>query len=300
MLLKEYITFITQKLTPALHDQTLCNQYAWWLLEHLTQKTKTDLIIQSQIKLDEHQEKQLQTWINQIVDEHKPIAYILGNVPFGDVTIQVSPPVLIPRPETEEWVINLIEQIKKSGAQKLHILDLCTGSGCIALSFAHELPDATVYALDIADEAIALAQKNKQLLNIKNLHIIKSDLFEQLPDIIFDIIVTNPPYIDTSEQLDTSVIAWEDKRALFADDNGLSLIKKIIKQAPAFIHTNDILQQHTIGQLYIEIGWQQGQDVKKLMQKNQYTAITIEKDSALKDRVVFGRINNVAIADNKK
>ncbi|MEX0848783.1 MAG: peptide chain release factor N(5)-glutamine methyltransferase [Candidatus Dependentiae bacterium] len=300
MHIQKHITCITEKLMPTLHDKIVCNQYAWWLLEHLTQKTKTDLIIQSQIELDEHQEKLLQTWINQIVNEHKPIAYILGNVPFGDLTINVKPPVLIPRPETEQWIIDLIEQIKKSNAQKLQILDLCTGSGCIALLLAHELPDAIVYALDIADEAIALAQQNASLHNIKNLHIITSDLFEQLPNITFDIIVTNPPYIGTSEKLDTSVIAWEDKRALFADDNGIALIQKIIEQAPVYIHENEILQQQNIGQLYIEIGWQQGQDVKKLMQKNQYTAITIEKDSASKDRVVSGRINNVAIAGNKK
>ncbi len=293
---------ISQQLQ-TIHDQQIAQQYAWWLLEKLTQKSKTDLITQKTINLDLTQKQQLQTWLDQIINEYKPIAYILGDVPFGDLMIQVKPPVLIPRPETEEWVINLIDEIKKSGAQNLRVLDMCTGSGCIALLLAHALPDAHIYAVDIADEAIALAQKNKQLLNIANVTIVQSDLFAQLPEnITFDLIVTNPPYItdEEFEQLDTSVKDWEDKRALYAAENGTAIIKQIIARAPHYIKQNEIFKLHNIKQLYIEIGWQQSKAVEKLMQNNGYNAITTLKDSAQKDRVVSGRVDNVAIAADKK
>ncbi len=276
----------------SIHDAQLAQQYAWWLLEKLTQKSKTDLIAQQKIELSAEQERELQHWLDQMIKEHKPIAYILGDVPFGDLMIKVAPPVLIPRPETEEWVINLIDGIKKSGAQNLHILDMCTGSGCIALLLAHELPNAHIYAVDIADEAIALAQKNKKLLNIANVTIVQSDLFAQLPqNITFDLIVTNPPYItdEEFEQLDQSVKEWEDKGALHADDQGLALIKKIIKKASQYLCTNELLKKHNIKQLYIEIGWQQSAAVEKLMEKSEYNAIITLKDTAQKDRVVAGR-----------
>lgn len=286
-----------------IYDPQLAEQYTWWLLEKLTNKTKTDLIAQKEIELSDAQNAQLQIWIDQIINQHKPIAYILGDVPFGDLMIKVEPPVLIPRPETEEWILNLAKHIKQSGAQKLRILDMCTGSGCIALLLAHELPDATIYAIDIADEAIALAQKNKQLLNIENIKIIQSDLFAQLPNSVhFDLIVCNPPYITDAEfaQLDPSVRDWEDKRALHADDNGTAIIKQIISQAPNFLRQNDQLKQHGIAQLMIEIGWQQAQEVEKLMHKSEYNAISTLLDGAQKDRIVAGRLDKVALAKNRK
>lgn len=290
------ITHIQKQLLKEIPEELTAHQYAWWLLEALTKQTKTDLLLSKKLCLNHEQEQLLAQWIHDITELHKPIAYILGDIPFGPLSIMVRPPVLIPRPETEEWALNLIDQIKQSSATTLNILDLCTGSGCIALLFAYMLPNTHVYAVDICSDALTLAEKNRKKLEINNLTIIKSDLFYQLPDIKYDLIISNPPYItaDEYDQLEPSVQQWEHKHALYAQNEGLFVINNIINEAPTYINPNRALQEHGIKQLYIEIGWQQGDIVKKLMQKKGYTAITIEKDSAQKDRVVSGRIVNVA------
>lgn len=295
------ITDIAKQLFEELQEKTVAQQYAWWLLEALTKKRRIDLLLNNNIELTHEQKQLLNRWIDDIIIYHKPIAYILGSVPFGPITITVRPPILIPRPETEEWALHIIEQIKQSGAQKLRILDLCTGSGCIALLFAYMLPNAHIDAVDISDEAIALATENRQRLNISNIHIIHSDLFNQLPEKTYDLIISNPPYITADEykELAPSVSVWEDKGALYAQDEGLSIIKQIIEKAPSFLYSNKILQEQQINQLYIEIGWKQGDIVSKLFEKRGYTNITVEKDSAGKDRVVSGRIVNVATANIK-
>jgi release factor glutamine methyltransferase len=295
------ITDIAKQLFEELQEKTVAQQYAWWLLEALTEKSKIDLLLAKEVELTDKQKQLLNRWIDDIIIYHKPIAYILGSVPFGPLAITVRPPILIPRPETEEWVLHLIEQIKKSSAQNLRILDLCTGSGCIGLLFAYMLPNAHIDAVDISDEAIALATENRQKLNITNISIINSDLFEQLPDRTYDLIISNPPYITADEyrELSPAVSTWEDKGALYAHDEGLFIIKQIIEKAPSFLHSNKILQEQQINQLYIEIGWKQGDIVSKLFEKRGYTNITVEKDSAEKDRVVSGRIVNVATANIK-
>jgi release factor glutamine methyltransferase len=295
------ITYIASQLQQELQEKTIAHQYAWWLLEAITKKSKINLLLAKEIELTDKQKQLLKQWIDAIVIDHKPIAYILGSVPFGPLVISVRPPILIPRPETEEWVLQLIEQVQQSGAQKLRVLDLCTGSGCIALLFAYMLPNAHIDAVDISDEAIALATENRQKLNISNISIINSDLFEQLPDRTYDLIISNPPYITADEyrELAPSVSTWEDKGALYAQDEGLSIIKQIIEKAPSFLNSNKILKEQQINQLYIEIGWKQSEIVSKLMKTRGYTNINITKDSAEKDRVVSGRIVNVATANTE-
>ena len=291
-----------QKLKKELKHETLCNQYAWWLLQKVTNTSKANLLLQAEIELSDDQQKELAKLIDQIAKKHKPIQYILGTVPFGNLTLLVKPPVLIPRPETEEWALNLTKQLKQIPQQKeLLILDLGAGSGCIAFVLADALPYAHLYALDISEQAINLAKENKEYLGIKNVSIIHSDLFEAVPeDITFDLIVCNPPYIAPEEyaELEPSVTVWEEKRALVAARHGLAIIEKIIEKAPQYIRPNNVLQEHGIGQLYLEIGWQQGQAVKTLMQEHGYTDIIVHKDSAAKDRVVSGRVPYVAIAAN--
>jgi release factor glutamine methyltransferase len=277
-------------------DATMCHQYAWWLLEKLTGKPKAQLIVQDTISLSTADHNTLQEWLQKLVDEHMPIQYILGTVPFNDVDIIVKPPTLIPRPETEEWIINLIEKLRSARAssaseQPLIILDLCTGSGCIAVALAHALPHATIYAIDISNAALLLTQENCKHNGITNVVCIKSDLFEALPpDITFDLIVSNPPYVTEHEwcTLDVSVTHWEDKKALVANDNGLAIIERIIKAAPKFLKPNADLQANNIPQLTIEIGYLQGPSVKQLMDAAGYKNTQIIKDLEGKDRIVVG------------
>jgi release factor glutamine methyltransferase len=277
-------------------DATICHQYAWWLLEKLTGKPKAQLILQDTIPLSTSDHNTLQQWLQKLVDEHMPIQYILGSVPFDDVDIIVKPPTLIPRPETEEWTSNLIDQLRilrpaQDDQEPFAILDLCTGSGCIAVALAKAFPHATITAVDIAQSALLLTQENAKHNAVTNVNCLKSDLFSALPDgTQFDLIVSNPPYIAENEwcSLDVSVTHWEDKKALVASDHGLAIIERIIADAPRFLKENAALVQHNIPQLTIEIGYTQGPAVKQLMDAAGYHDTQIIKDLEGKDRIVVG------------
>lgn len=282
-------------------DPITCHQYAWWLLEKLTGKKKAQLIAQESVSLSTSEHNTLQQWLQNLVDEHKPIQYILGSVPFNGVDIIVKPPTLIPRPETEEWTCNLIEQLQTlrpaqgERSENLTILDLCTGSGCIAVALAKALPQAAITAIDIAQSALLLTQENAKHNNVTNVTCLKSDLYNALPEgSAFDLIVSNPPYIAEDEwtTLDVSVTHWEDKRALVAQDHGLAIIERIIHDAKRFLKPNHALQSHGIPQLTIEIGYQQGPAVKQLMDTAGYTHTQIIKDLEGKDRIVVGSISD--------
>jgi release factor glutamine methyltransferase len=292
-----YITTIRSALADVYDDPMLCQQYAWWMLQAICEKTKTELIIQETLMLSAEQKQQIDAWLRQLVDEKMPIQYLLGSVPFADIEILVEPPTLIPRPETEEWCLHIIEHLQLLDHKKIKILDLATGSGCIALALAHHLPQAEVVATDIADAALELTEKNLEHNKIRTVTVIKSDLFAALPaGMLFDCIVSNPPYIAPSEfnDLDETVTQWEDPGALVAADNGLAIIKEIIAQAPGFIQTNNEMRQKNIPQVIIEIGYAQGAAVRDLMQAAHYNDVLVHKDLEGKDRFVTGRVDYVA------
>lgn len=298
MTVLEAITYIEQKLRSEISQHETRIQYAWWILEAVMGQSRANLLTHA-LKVDQLHMQHVQRYVHDIVSEHKPLAYIIGHVPFGPLSISVEPPILIPRPETEEWVMRILDKIKNPTQQKYTILDLCTGTGCIALLCAKRLPQSRVYAVDINPQAIALAQKNKQQLGIENVTFITSDLFNNLlPGLKYDLMLSNPPYISGAEyeQLAPSVSIWEDKQALYAQNNGLALIQQIIKQAHGYLQTNSNLLAMGVNQLYIEIGWQQNKAVTKLMQNQGYVDITNEKDIAGKDRVISGRTSDVAPA----
>ncbi len=294
---------ISDQLLPHYQDEHLCNQYAWWMIEAITKKSKNQLIVQDNILLTDKQLRTLNTWIKKQVNEHTPLHYLIGSVPFLDVEILLEPPILIPRPETEHWCGELIERLRMLGNTPLTILDMCTGSGCIALALAKALPHATIYATDISKKALALAQKNAQHNEITNITFLQSDLFQDIPHTMhFDIIVSNPPYVSQAEwhTLEPSVKDWEDKHALVAPQHGLGILEKIILQAPQFLQPNKQLAQKNIPQLIVEIGHKQGHAVSKLMQQAWFGNVQIIKDLAGKDRVVCGRVEHVAAAIKQK
>jgi len=265
--------------------------YAWWILEAITGKRKEHLVLHNSAGITSEQQEKLDTWLIALIKDKMPLQYLIGSVPFGDLEILVAPPTLIPRPETEEWCLDLIDQLQHLNNKKLTILDLCSGSGCIALSLAQALPQASVYGVDIADSALALAEKNKIHNKINNVTFIHSDLFKSFtPDITFDLIVANPPYIAQSEwdTLAPSVTHWEDKNALIADDNGFTIIKEILKKAPEYLSKNAELAMLKIPNVWIEIGYLQGARAKELMQEYNYRDIKVKKDLADKDRVLVG------------
>lgn len=288
------INNIAHQLESRYHDYTLSQQYAWWMIEAITGLTQAQLVADSTLTLTPEQQQTIDSWISQQIKHKKPLQYLLGYVPFINLEILVEPPVLIPRPETEEWTLSLIQQLKHLHNQQLSMLDIATGSGCIALALAHALPESTIVATDICQEALSLAQKNAEHNKIKNISFIISDIFNQISSSQkFDLIVSNPPYIAESEwqTLDPAVTTWEDKQALVADSNGLAIIEQIIKDAPRYLRPNKEMAEKNIPHIVIEIGYQQGKAVMALMKKYGYTDIRIHKDLEDKDRVVSGRID---------
>jgi release factor glutamine methyltransferase len=298
--INDLIRDIEHQLSDLLEDPLTRNQYAWWILEGITGKTKIDLLLQQKINLSEHIKITLQEWICRLCSEHMPLQYILGKVPFLDLEILVEPPILIPRPETEEWVAHLIDRLKIINPISLRIADVGTGSGCIALALAKALPHAFITALDINPRALDLAQRNARHNNITNIEFIQSDLMNNCHT-TFDIIVSNPPYITEHEYhtLHPSVALWEDKNALMADDNGLALVKQLIAQVPSKLHFNKQLIAAGIPNILIEIGYKQAQDVVRLMNTIGACSIHVQKDLFGNDRCVQGIVNHVAHTDHK-
>ncbi len=282
---------IEQKLRHIYQDPILCRQYSWWILKEITRQEKEQLLSHHIVQLNAQQLSTLNEWIGKLIDHHMPIQYLIGTIPFNGIEILLKPPTLIPRPETEEWVVKLIKQIKKLSNQKLSILDIGTGSGCIALALAHAFPQATVYATDISEKAIKLAHINAIHNGITNAHFIKSNIFSGIPHgLTFDLIVSNPPYISEKEwfELDRSITEWEDKSALIARDEGLSIIESIIKDACCHIKTEPGMAD--LSNVFIEIGYKQADKVTNLMHTSKFSSVTIEKDLEGKNRVISGRV----------
>lgn len=279
---------VAQKITPLYSSYSQAYACAWWLIEWLTQKSQTQLRAQN-YQLTPEQEKTLTSVLHEHIVEHKPLQYILGTLQFLDLTLTVKPPILIPRPETEYWCSELIAQLKQLEKQDFTILDMCSGSGCIGLAFAQVFPQARVYAVDILPQACDLVRDNAHKNNIKNIHVVESDLFAALPgDISFDIIISNPPYISHDEwlELDPSVKNWEDYRALVSPNNGLELITKLLSQSVKYIRLRPDFIEQSIPQIAIEIGYSQGTAVKEIFKHSNYTSIKVHKDLARHDRLV--------------
>lgn len=283
---------IAQQLAPLYEHADERDQIAWWIVEYCTGKNIGELLSLESLPDDPELEHRIAQLVHQHVHEHMPLQYLLGSVPFIDITLQVEPPVLIPRPETEEWVFNLIQELHTLRHKMLRILDIGTGSGAIAIALAHALPEAEIIAVDCSNHALSLCKKNCALNTTENIKTIESNLFDALHGQTFDLIVSNPPYITEEEylHLDPSVRNWEDKHALVANRHGLAIIEDIIKQAPAFLKKNDELLAKNIGQLYIEIGYTQGQAVADYMRACGYRSAKILTDLESKDRVVVGRM----------
>ncbi len=295
------LAHIEQQLQTIYDDEVLRNQYAWWTLETITGYNKATLLVQQSIALSHEQQSTLQQWLDALVLQKKPIQYLLGSVPFAGVTIMVKPPILIPRPETEEWCVALGNQLLSLHEQRLTILDLCCGSGCIGIALAKALPHATIYSLDIDIRAVELTKENANYNGVANVIALQSDLFEALPNgLQFDMIISNPPYITPEEwiHVDDSVKKWESEQALLAQDHGLEVIKKIVAHAPEYIRNNESLDRIGMPQLILEIGYAQGKMVANLFKHASYSDVTIHQDMQGHDRVVSGRAQDVAITDH--
>lgn len=206
---------------------------------------------------------------------HIPLQYIINKQNFYGLDFYVDESVLIPRYDTENIVDRIVKDCKENKC--LSVLDLCTGSGCIAVSLKKNGFEK-VYAADISDKALAVAKHNAKLNNA-DIIFLQSDLYENFPkEIRVDIIVSNPPYISTDKiaELETQVKDFEPKLALDGGKDGLDFYKKILKLSKDFINKS--------GRLYLEIGYDQAKEVVDLAKKEGYYNIQIIKDLSGRDR----------------
>lgn len=188
-------------------------------------------------KLTNKQIKKITKIINKVIKNNIPIEYILGYTYFYDLKIKVNKHTLIPRPETEYLVSYIIKHIIKNKTN-LKILDLCTGSGAIALSLS-KYTNQKIVATDISKKALKVAKYNSNNLKT-NIQFIKSNLFNNLGNNKYDLIISNPPYISTYEELPKSVLK-EPHIALYAGSDGLDIIKLILKEANNYLNDNGVL-----------------------------------------------------------
>jgi len=217
---------------------------------------------------------------------YKPIQYILGSTEFYGCKIRVNESVLIPRPETEELVELIVKEVrdKDQGASEINILDIGTGSGCIAVSLKKKLPCANIFAFDISEDALTVAKTNG-ILNQTKINFIQADIFSLIPNSrkekgVYDIIVSNPPYVRASEKgkMDKNVLDYEPHLALFVkDDDALVFYEAIASFALHNLAPN--------GMLYFEINEALGNEVKALLNEKGFKNAEIKKDMSGKDRI---------------
>ncbi|MBD3231070.1 peptide chain release factor N(5)-glutamine methyltransferase [Candidatus Dependentiae bacterium] len=290
-----FIKNLSEQLFTVCSTKKEATQQAWWMLEELTTKKKAQLLVYKEIELTKEQQKKMNLWIQQRIKKQKPIQYIFGHITFCNLEIAVESPILIPRPETEEWCYWLIKKFKSLKNQKFNILDLGTGSGCIALALAKNLPNSIIIGTDINPQAIKLAEKNKRLNKIQNAYFIQSDFYKNIDFELknkrlhidkFDLIVSNPPYIskDEWENLEDVIKFWEDKKALVTNKDGLAAYEKIITNAKSYLKFNEILNKNRIPQIILELGKNQENQVKKMLKKQNFINIKIYKDLNGKNR----------------
>lgn len=218
----------------------------------------------------------------------KPIAYLTGHKEFFALAFEVTPDVLIPRPETEllvERAITLAKQHAGGADQPPRILDLGTGSGCIAVSLAKNLPAARLFASDLSAAALAVAQRNAAKHGVaERIDFREGDLLQPWRDAdSFDIIVSNPPYIGLREapSLPSNVRDHEPHAALFAGDDGLAVLRRIVDDGPGFLAPG--------GQLLTEIAYNQSRAARQLLADAGWSDIVTYKDGLSHERVVHAR-----------
>lgn len=210
----------------------------------------------------------------------EPVAYILGQQGFWKLDLEVAPHTLIPRPDTELLVETALELQPASPAK---VLDLGTGTGAIALALASDRPAWQVTAVDRIDEAVALAERNRQRLGLVNVQILKSHWFSHLAGQRFDLILSNPPYIRAQDpHLAEGDVRFEPSSALVAGNDGLEDLRAIAAQAPEHLLPG--------GWLLLEHGYDQAGDVRALLEANGFTEVTSRKDLGGHERISLGRL----------
>ena len=253
------------------------------LLTHILQKDRTYLFTWPEKELTSQEADQFQTYFNRRKNG-EPIAHIIGQREFWSLPLMVNNSTLIPRPDTEllvEATLGLFAE--DDDAQPRRLLDLGTGTGAIVLALANEKPSWQCVGVDKEIAAVELAEKNRLQLKLANVKIQQSDWFSMLDgDERFDVIVSNPPYIDPDdEHLTQGDVRFEPLSALIADKNGLADLEFIIQHAPSYLRSE--------GWLLVEHGYDQGEAVRDSFASNGFDNINTFRDFGRNERVTVGQ-----------
>ena len=281
MLIKEYKSLFAKQLS-SIYDVGEVESFFFIILENKHQLKRIDLALDINL---EFSEIEIKTW-NEILEKLKqqiPLQYILGTTSFYDLEFEVNNDVLIPRPETEElvaWILSNKEMTESK--HQIKILDIGTGSGCIAISLAKNISNAEVFAIDVSEKALAIAKKNASTNKVKVIFIEENILNTESLHQTFDVIVSNPPYVRNLEkqEINKNVLDYEPHLALFVeDDDALLFYRKIAYLAQKNLSEN--------GQLYFEINQYLGKQMIELLQEKGFKNIELKKDIYGNDRMIL-------------
>ncbi|MBN6709640.1 peptide chain release factor N(5)-glutamine methyltransferase [Haemophilus haemoglobinophilus] len=288
----KWLNYAIQQLESSLASDPYLNAKldASLLLQFVTQKSASQIMAFAETELDEKTLAKLTALLSKRC-QGEPMAYVLGETDFWTLTLNVSPDTLIPRPDTEilvEQALACIQQLKDSNDFKspIRILDLGTGTGAIALALAYELKKSgekfEIFGVDFIANAVKLAEANAVRNQLNEVQFFQSHWFEQVIG-QFDLIVSNPPYIDAEDQhLNQGDVRFEPLSALVAEEQGYADLRHIIEQAPHYLKPQ--------GFLLLEHGWQQGQKVRSFFSENLWQRVETVKDYGGNERVTLGQL----------
>ena len=271
MIFAQYLAELEQELE-AVGEEAESLSFVYRALNELS---FTDFVLKLRTEVSQEDCEELKAIQEQLL-AHKPAQYIIGSSDFHGLILKVDERVLIPRPETEELVELILSENPET---PLSILDIGTGSGAIALALANSHPDWQITASDLSGDALSLARENAQYCGL-SLTFVQSDCLEAISG-RFDIIVSNPPYISAADKAEVglNVLTSEPHMALFAEEDGYAVYRKIAEQAWNYLTEK--------GKIYLEIGYKQGDGIRELLKKNfPQKRIRVLKDQFGKDRMV--------------
>lgn len=304
MILKNYRIYFNDQLSHV-YPQTEIDSFFFFLIEEYLTLQRIDISLQPNFEIEEHKLLLLNSAIKRLQNQ-EPLQYILGKTEFYGLPFITNKHVLIPRPETEELVEWIFKEIKREGTtENISILDIGTGSGCIPISLKKNLPSSIIYGIDISEEALYIAKENAKM-NLVNINFIQQDILKinnlnttiakgmkqftekqitSFPDpnknIMFDIIVSNPPYVRELEkkEIKNNVLENEPHIALFVKDNNpLLFYTKIADLAKTHLTKN--------GVLFFEINQYLGKETVSLLKKKGFQNIKLKKDLFGNDRMI--------------